>query len=84
MLVPGLLAILQIVFVPGNLLLRALGLHRGTVVERLVYSFATSLVVNHWIVCGLVTLGIYPRPVLYAVIAANLGPPTARHPSRSV
>jgi hypothetical protein len=66
----GLLSILQIVFLPGYLLVRSLRL-RGGILATLVLTFALSLVANHALVAGLVVLGIYRPVVVYAVFAAE-------------
>ena len=66
----GVLAILQIVFLPGYLLVKALRL-RGGILAMLVLAFALSLVANHVLVAGLVVLGIYRPAIVYAVFAAE-------------
>ena len=66
----GVLAILQIVFLPGYLLTRALRLRGGTL-TTLVLAFALSLIANHVLVVGLVVLGIYRPALVYAVFAAE-------------
>ena len=66
----GLLSILQIAFLPGYLLVRALRL-RGGVPATLVLAFALSLIANHVLVAGLVVLGIYRPCVVYAVFIAE-------------
>jgi hypothetical protein len=71
MAILGLLGLLQIVILPGYLLLRALRIGTG-IVATCVLAFALSLVANHVLVAGLVVLGIYRPAVLYAVFAAEL------------
>jgi hypothetical protein len=68
----GLLSLVQILFLPGYLLLRAARVGTG-VVATSVLSFALSLVVNHVLVAGLVVLGIYRPNVVYGVFALEFG-----------
>jgi hypothetical protein len=67
----GALSLVQIVVLPGYLLLRALRIGGG-IVGHCVLSFALSLVINHCLVAGLVILGIYRPGVIYAVFAVEL------------
>jgi hypothetical protein len=67
----GLCSILQIVFLPGFLILRGLRLDVGPV-RTWIWSFALSLVVNHVLVLGLVLLKIYRAPVMYGIFAAEM------------
>lgn len=66
----GVLSILQIGFLPGYLLVRALRL-RGGVLATFVLAFALSLVANHVLVAGLVVLRVYRPAIVYAVYAAE-------------
>ncbi|MGO9110005.1 MAG: hypothetical protein ACLP9L_12295 [Thermoguttaceae bacterium] len=67
----GVLSLVQIVALPGYLLLRALRVGTG-ILGACVLSFALSLVINHFLVAGLVVLRIYRPLVMYAVFAAEL------------
>jgi hypothetical protein len=67
----GLLSIVQVAFLPGYLALRAARLTE-TPRRTLVLSFALSLVINHFLVLGLVLAGCYRPGVIYAVFAAEL------------
>ena len=67
----GVLSLGQIVFLPGYLLLRALRLGTG-ILGTCILAFALSLVINHFLVAGLVVLGIYRPALVYAVFAAEL------------
>ena len=71
MALAGLLSLVQIVVLPGYLLLRVLRIGRG-IVATCILSFALSLVINHFLVAGLVVLGIYRPAVIYAVFAVVL------------
>ena len=72
MLVLGLLSIVQVVFLPGYLVLRALRLSRD-ITSTVVLSFALSLVINHLLVVGLVLLGVFRAGTLYAVFGIEMG-----------
>ena len=67
----GLLSIVQVAFLPGYLALRAAKLTDG-LCRTLILSFALSLVINHFLVLGLVLLGCYRPGVVYAVFGAEL------------
>jgi hypothetical protein len=72
MLIIGLLSILQIVYLPGALLRRCFPLNEGDPLERAAYTFGLSLIANTWMVAILVALKAYSKPVLWAVILAEL------------
>ena len=67
----GLLSIVQVAFLPGYLALWAVGLNEPPR-RTLVLSFALSLVINHFLVVGLVLLGCYRPGVIYGIFAAEL------------
>jgi hypothetical protein len=67
----GLLSLVQIVILPGYLLLRGLRLGAG-IVATCILSFALSLVVNHVLVASLVVFGCYRPAAAYAIFAAEL------------
>jgi hypothetical protein len=71
MAILGLLSLVQIVVLPGYLLLRALRIGSG-ILSTGILSFALSLVINHFLVAGLVVLRVYRPGVIYAVFAAEL------------
>jgi hypothetical protein len=68
----GLLAVLQAVFLPGYLLIRPFGLHRGGLARALILSFASSLVVNHLLVFALTAGHAYRPSTLYVVVALEV------------
>jgi len=70
MVLLGILSILQIVFLPGYLLVRFLRLGGG-VLATLVLAFALSLVANYLLVTGLVVLGIYRPAFAYVIFAVE-------------
>lgn len=63
------LALLQAVALPGRLLVRALGLDRDGFVQTAVFSFGLSLLINHFLVVGLVLVGAFTRPALLGILA---------------
>ena len=67
----GLLSIVQVAFLPGYLAVCAAKLTEG-LCRTLVLSFALSLVMNHFLVLGLVLLGCYRPGVVYALFGAEL------------
>ena len=67
----GLLGLVQVVFLPGYLVLRMLRTDAGAVATA-VLSFALSLLVNYQLVAALVVLGLYRPSTMYAIFAAEL------------
>ncbi|MBL1193301.1 MAG: hypothetical protein HND51_03015 [Chloroflexi bacterium] len=65
------LAIIQMAFLPGFLLLRVI-LPRQGFICTLVFSFALSLIFNYCVVALLTTFGIYYDWLIYVVIAAEV------------
>jgi hypothetical protein len=70
-LILGVASLLQIMFLPGLLLLLLTGTQGGVVRTTLV-SFALSLVVNFYLTAVLVFLGLFTGAMLYLVFAAEL------------
>jgi hypothetical protein len=68
----GILSVLQAVFLPGYLVVRWQGLHRGGAARALVLSFATSLLVNHLLAFVLTSAHAYRPGTLYALVALEL------------
>ncbi len=67
----GILSLLQITFLPGYLLLRILRLRPGGIAELLV-SIPLSMVVNHFLVVGLVLARCYVPVAMYVVLAIEV------------
>jgi hypothetical protein len=67
----GVLGLIQVVFLPGYLLLRALRIRSGFIAAA-VLSFALSLLANYLLVVVLGVLGLYRPIAMYAVFAAEL------------
>ncbi|NMB94538.1 MAG: hypothetical protein GYA26_09965, partial [Flexilinea flocculi] len=67
----GTLGLLQILALPGLILIKALKV-RGGLVERMIYCFPLSLLVNYLAVFLLTVAGIYIRPVVLILIALEI------------
>ena len=67
----GTLGLLQILALPGLILIKALKV-RGGLVERMIYCFPFSLLVNYLAVFLLTVAGIYIRPVVLILIALEI------------
>jgi hypothetical protein len=68
MLALGVLSVIQMIFLPGYLVLR-LSRTRFPTFQALVFSFGLSLLVNFWMVFILTLLKIYLRPVVLVILA---------------
>lgn len=62
------IALLQILVLPGWLIVRSLGRHRDGPLQTALYAFGLSLLANHLLVVGLVAAGAYTRPVLWGIV----------------
>lgn len=71
MLLQGLCSILQVGFLPGVLVLMYARLACG-LLRTLVLSFALSLVINHFLVVGLVWAGQFRPPVMWTIFAVEM------------
>ncbi len=65
------LGLIQVVFLPGYLLLRVMRIGGGTVATATL-SFALSQLANFFLVAALVVLGLYRPAVVYAIFAAEV------------
>ncbi|MGH0035986.1 MAG: hypothetical protein ACQGVK_13245 [Myxococcota bacterium] len=63
------LAAVQLVFLPGFLIVRALRLDGANAIQTLTLCFGLSLLANHFLVVGLVLTGLYTRPALLVAMA---------------
>jgi hypothetical protein len=70
MLALGIFALIQVTFLPGFLILRALGVREGFI-RTLFYSLGLSLIANYCGVVILTLLGIYIPYVIYAIFIAE-------------
>lgn len=74
MLILGIISFLQMVFIPGFILLRYVGFNpetgksKGAKIRELVYGFGLSLLVNYLLVFLLTILGIYKPLTIYIVL----------------
>ena len=72
MLFLGIIAIFQILFLPGFLILRRMKL-RGGFLQTLLFTVGLSLVANYCLVFLLTVLGIYTRNVLITLFIIECG-----------
>src|SRR5262245_44762997 len=72
MLLLGILSVLQISFLPGYLIVRALRMDDGAI-KTWILSFTLSVLFNHWLVVALVTMHGYHGLTVYAIFAVELG-----------
>jgi len=67
----GLLGLVQIVFLPGYLLARAMRLRLG-VIDAFLLSFGFGTVLNYFLVQSLVFFHVFTRPVVLGIIFAEV------------
>jgi len=72
MLVLGLLSFIQIVFIPGFILLEALKIKTANKLEFITYSFALSLILNYNLVYLFTLLKIYEPITVYVLFALEI------------
>ena len=68
MILLGLLAIIQTIFLPGILILYFAGIRTQSTIQKYIYIFALSLFANYSIVTILVLVKIYFQSVMIAII----------------
>src|SRR5262245_57317312 len=68
----GMLSVLQISFLPGYLIVRALRMDNGAI-KTWILSFTLSVLFNQWLVVALVTIHGYYSLTVYAIFAVELG-----------
>ncbi|MCK4650936.1 hypothetical protein KAT08_02050 [Candidatus Babeliales bacterium] len=66
MFIEGILSIFQVTFLPGFLLLKLFNL-KNNFLEKIIFSFGLSLIVNYLGVFALTSLGIYIRSVIITI-----------------
>jgi hypothetical protein len=69
MAILGNLAVIQIIFLPGFLLLQPFKLKKVGIFSTLIFSFGLSLLANYTGIFLLTALGLYTAPVIYAICA---------------
>ncbi len=72
MFILGLLAVFQITLLPGLLILPLFKSHM-TLVQKLAYAFALSLLANYVVVLLLTSFGLYRRSISMGILALELG-----------
>ena len=72
MLLLGILAVIQTVFIPGFILLYLFKIKTGTLIQKWIYIFALSLFANYSLVTILTLLGIYKAFVVYSIITVEI------------
>ncbi len=68
----GILALIQILFLPGILAMKVLK-PGGGLLQKLIYIIGISLILNFLLVFLLTALHIYIQPIMLLVLAAEIG-----------
>ncbi len=68
----GLLSVLQMVFIPGFIVLKFFRFHLESKIQTLVYSFGLSLLINYLLVYGLTVAKIYKPAVIYTIVLIEI------------
>lgn len=71
MLLLGILAFLQITLIPGVIILKVLNFH-GTILQRIIYAFALSLMASYFLVILLTTIHMYNQTTLGLLIIGEM------------
>ena len=69
----GLLAFLQIIFIPGFIALNLFKLETSNKLETAVYSFSLSLLINYLLIYLLTSIGIYTSITVYCIMMMEAG-----------
>ena len=72
MLLVGLIALIQTIFLPGILILYFAKLKTQSTIQKYIYIFALSLFANYALVTILVLLKIYVKNVMFLIIFAEI------------
>lgn len=67
----GILAFLQITLIPGAIILKALNF-QGTIIQRMAYAFALSLIASYILVFFLTAIHLYNQAVIFIVLGGEL------------
>ena len=67
----GIISLCQLLFIPGYLVTRFLGISDG-IIKTVLLSFSLSLVINHYLVVILTTLNSYNRPALAIILTIEI------------
>jgi hypothetical protein len=68
----GLFSLLQLLFIPGIIILKAFNIRTTSKIQLLLYSFGLSLYSNYLLVCILTWLRIYISPVIYIIFSSEI------------
>ena len=68
----GILSLLQMAFLPGFLCLKLARWQSRSPLQFLIYAFALSLILNYAVIFALVSLGLYDRTSVWALIGIEL------------
>lgn len=71
MFILGLLSLIQIVFLPGFLILQAIK-YKANLTRVLIFSFGLSLIANYCGVLFLMVVGLYTRPIVGGIFLLEL------------
>ncbi len=72
MLLLGLLAVIQTIFLPGFLILHLFKIKTQSIIQKSIYIFALSLFANYALVTILVLSRIYIREVMLCIIIIEI------------
>lgn len=72
MLILGLIAILQVIFIPGYILVNVFKIKTNTPIQKWIYAFAISLFTNYNLVTILVLFSIYTSITLWIIIIIEI------------
>src|SRR5690606_34520702 len=72
MLLTGLISFIQIIFLPGFILLNAFKLKPGSLIQQWLYIFSFSLISNYILVTSLTLLNIYIQITLWLIIVVEV------------
>jgi hypothetical protein len=72
MLLLGILAVIQTVFLPGFIAINIFNIKTGSAIQKWIYVFAFSLFVNYALVTILTATGIYKVSVVLIIIAIEI------------
>ncbi len=72
MLLLGLLAVIQNIFLPGFLILHLFKIRTQSIIQKYIYIFALSLFTNYALVTLLILLSIYIREVMLCIIIIEI------------
>jgi len=72
MLLLGILAVIQTIFLPGFILISVFRIKTTSIIQKWIYVFALSLFSNYALVTGLTLIGFYKSIVIYFIIVIEV------------